>query len=332
MDDGPWKKIPRGFFPAFFLSRFRGMMNTPRLAAQFLGVAIRDTARLAARCFIGILPGCGLTPSLSPSEEFSPVIAVSAAIPAASPSFMLAPPAGSSSTPSPEDSGWGTLRPGLELRRILLRDETQALRETVALLRITPDAFSFDVAYDPQGKDLQAWQAATGAAAIINGGYFRREPEGFVPDGLIVCDGKGFGESYGDYAGMFSVGDTGPEVRWLKTTPYDPAEKLHAAVQSFPMLIQPGGQIGFPQEDDDGLRARRTVVARDRSGRILFLIAAQGWFTLRTLSVYLHESDLDLDAALNLDGGPSSGMLVRQPREIIPAQVLLPIVITVFSK
>jgi hypothetical protein len=30
------------------------MMNTPRLAAQFLGVAIRDTARLAARCFIRI--------------------------------------------------------------------------------------------------------------------------------------------------------------------------------------------------------------------------------------------------------------------------------------
>jgi hypothetical protein len=28
------------------------MMNTPRLAAQFLVVAIRDTARLAARCFI----------------------------------------------------------------------------------------------------------------------------------------------------------------------------------------------------------------------------------------------------------------------------------------
>jgi hypothetical protein len=31
------------------LSRFRGMMNTPQLAALFLGVAILDTARLAAR-------------------------------------------------------------------------------------------------------------------------------------------------------------------------------------------------------------------------------------------------------------------------------------------
>jgi hypothetical protein len=34
------------------LSRFRGMMNTPQLAAPFLGVAIFDTARLAARSFI----------------------------------------------------------------------------------------------------------------------------------------------------------------------------------------------------------------------------------------------------------------------------------------
>jgi hypothetical protein len=34
------------------LSRFRGMMNTPQLAAPFLGVAIFDTARLAAQSFI----------------------------------------------------------------------------------------------------------------------------------------------------------------------------------------------------------------------------------------------------------------------------------------
>jgi len=34
------------------LSRFRGMMNTPQLVAQFLGVAHLDTARLAARSFI----------------------------------------------------------------------------------------------------------------------------------------------------------------------------------------------------------------------------------------------------------------------------------------
>jgi hypothetical protein len=41
-----------GISASFPLSRFRGMMNTPQLAAQFLGVAIFDTARLAARLFI----------------------------------------------------------------------------------------------------------------------------------------------------------------------------------------------------------------------------------------------------------------------------------------
>jgi phosphoribosylglycinamide formyltransferase-1 len=39
------------------LSRSRGMLNTPQLAARFLGVAIFDTARLAARSFI--FPGRG---------------------------------------------------------------------------------------------------------------------------------------------------------------------------------------------------------------------------------------------------------------------------------
>jgi hypothetical protein len=41
------------------LSRFRGMMNTPQLTAPFLGVAIFDTARLAARSFIILLGPCG---------------------------------------------------------------------------------------------------------------------------------------------------------------------------------------------------------------------------------------------------------------------------------
>jgi hypothetical protein len=38
--------------PTEFLSRSRGMRNTPQLAAQFVGVAFLDAARLAARSLI----------------------------------------------------------------------------------------------------------------------------------------------------------------------------------------------------------------------------------------------------------------------------------------
>jgi hypothetical protein len=133
---------------------------------------------------------------------------------------------------------------------------------------------------------------------------------------------------------MFAVGEDGPQVRSLAEQPYDPAEPLQAALQSFPLLLRPGGEIGFPEED--GQQARRTVVAQDRAGRILFLVANRGAFTLHGLSLYLASSDLELDVALNLDGGPSSGMLLagegEEPALHLPAFALLPAVIAVYPR
>jgi hypothetical protein len=237
-----------------------------------------------------------------------------------------------SQTPHAVDSGWETIRRGLERRRIALRDAAEDPLEDITLLRIDPDRFRFDVAYDPQGRELDDWLAGTGAEVVVNGGYFRKEQGEYFPDGLIVAGGKTFGESYGDFAGMFAVGENGPELRWLRRTPYDPSEPLSAALQCFPVLIKPGGQTGFPAESEDGIRARRTVIGRDRGGRILFLIASQGYFTLRQLSVFLHDGDLELDIAMNLDGGPSSGMALTNPPEIIPAEYPLPIVFIIRSK
>lgn len=279
-----------------------------------------------------LLAGCGGTPKSSASGETPAGISIAETAPIPSVTLSEMPAAEVTQKPSAVDSGWESLGSGLERRRITLQDAARTVVEEIILLRIDPVVFSFDVAYDPQGKELDAWQSSTGAEVVVNGGYFRKEQGVFVPDGLIVAGGKVFGESYGDFAGMLAVRDTGPEVRWLKLRPYDPQEPLQAAVQSFPVLLKPGGQIGFPEESEDYISARRTVVGQDRTGRIVFLIASRGYFTLRRLSVYLYESDLDLDVALNLDGGPSSGVLIADPRETVPAESILPIVITVRRK
>ena len=60
---------------------------------------------------------------------------------------------------------------------------------------------------------------------------------------------------------------------------------------------------------------------------MLFMVAPEGYFTLHQLSVYLTESDLNLDIAVNLDGGGSTGILVANPPEIIPPTRPLPFVI-----
>ncbi len=275
-----------------------------------------------------LLAGCNAPTG---TESFLPV-ATNTSITFRTPAITETPPPAATQTPHAVDSGWVTIRSGLERRGIVLRDAAEDPLEDITLLRIEPDRFRFEVAYDPKGRELDDWLAGTGAEVIVNGGYFRKEQEEYFPDGLIVAGGKTFGESYGDFAGMFAVGESGPELRWLRRTSYDPSEPLSAALQCFPVLIKPGGRIGFPAESEDGIRARRTVIGQDRGGRILFLVASRGYFTLRQLSVYLHGGDLDLVIAMNLDGGPSSGMALADPPEIIPAEYPLPIVFVIRPK
>lgn len=228
-------------------------------------------------------------------------------------------------TPVPLDSGWQQLKAGLEQRTLNVVDEEGEWRESVTILRLEPSRYRFDVAYQPGlPQSLATWQAETGALLVVNGGFYT---EKYEATGLIISEGNASGTSYEGFGGMFLVTETGPQIRSLQDVPYDPVDAVFAGLQSFPLLVKPGGEVGFPEED--GQRARRTVVARDRSGRLLFLIAPRGYFTLHQLSRFLVNSDLDLDVALNLDGGPSSGMLLREPSLFVPAFVPLPAVITV---
>ena len=113
---------------------------------------------------------------------------------------------------------------------------------------------------------------------------------------------------------MFAVsgaGERGDEVRvrWNVQEPYA-GEPLTQAMQNFPMLVLPGGAPNL-QIDDNGRVAPRTAVAQDRSGRIVFVVSPIPVFTLTEFGQWLAASDLDLEAALNLDGGTSSGLVLR---------------------
>jgi pyruvate/2-oxoacid:ferredoxin oxidoreductase alpha subunit len=50
------------------------------------------------------------------------------------------------------------------------------------------------------------------------------------------------------------------------------------------------------------------------------------------MSRFLVESDLNIDRALNLDGGASTGLLLSEPAEGIAAFALLPVVIVVYLR
>ncbi len=248
----------------------------------------------AATLFLLLSLACGLLPAPTPTPT-----------PTATPTL---PP-----TPTPElpDTGWLDAGDGAEIRRMRVTLEVGGM-ERVTVVRLDPAQVRFRVLYTPgEARRVSEWVSSLRAAGqlpllVVNGGYFTPE---YLATGLLVSNGRAYGTSYSGFGGMFAVLPGGRvEVRWLVARPYDPTEVLVEAVQSFPVLVRPGGVLGFPPDADDGRTARRTVVAQDRSGRVLFIVAQDGFFSLHALARWLLESDLDLDVALNLDGGQSTGM------------------------
>jgi hypothetical protein len=248
------------------------------------------------------------------------------------PSPTSLPPSTLSQTPDPPDTGWHVLGPGFERRMIRIYDDQTQHIESLYIYRIDQNHFRFDIAYQETPQSLEDWQTETDALLLVNGGFFRIENEKYIPNGLTIVDGQALGSSYDSFGGMLAINDSWAELRSLAQEPYDPGESMQAGLQSFPLLVSPGGELGFPEQFEDNIAARRTVIAQDKQGHILFLVAPRGHFTLHQLSLYLTTSDLNLEIALNLDGGPSSGILVTNPRELIPSQTLLPVVILVYAR
>lgn len=261
------------------------------------------------------------------------VLACNAPLPTPTPTPTPSPTPVATPTPTrePADTGWLPLRAGVALRRVSVA--TGEVAERILIVRLDPSSFRFRVLYTPgSGQRVLEWATKRGGGEpllVVNGGYFTPE---YHATGLVVSGGQTYGVSYGDFAGMFAVLPGGRvEVRWLATDPYDPDETLLEAVQSFPVLVKPGGVAGFPPDPQD-LPARRTVVAQDAEGRILFLIATEGYLTLHELSRWLAGSDLGIDVALNLDGGQSTGLFLAAGDTRVEVDSLVPVPVVIVAE
>jgi uncharacterized protein YigE (DUF2233 family) len=192
------------------------------------------------------------------------------------------------------------------------------------LLRLDPARRDFRLAYRPgEPQSLAAWREETGASLLVNGGFFT---EAYVATGLVIVDGVPSGVSYRDFGGMVAFMDEGVEIWSLAERPYAPDPAIRYAFQSFPMLVN-GGQAVYLEEG--GPAARRAVMALDGNGRVLFILTRRGELTLAQLSRFLAANDLDVQTALNLDGGASAGLLLADPSRRIPALSPLPLVVVV---
>ncbi len=290
-----------------------------RVPRSFL--SLRNTCLLFLCC--AVLAGCNQPPQFGDTPWIGPSL-----LPA-TPGTSLTDAATSIADAGLPDTGWIDFGQGVHGRRILIQQPDRLA--PAHLVRLDPAAVSFRAGYAPDAPRLfGAWCAEEGVIAAINGGFF---DAGYRSTALVVARGIASGTSYEAQGGMFAVDAAGTvSLRHLSAQPYSPDEPLLEAIQGWPMLISQGQPTSFNAVNDE--RARRSVVAMDRAGRVLLLAFPGSDFTLPELANWLITSDLDLDTAMNLDGGSSTGLCVRTDmyQQRIDSFVPVPMVLQVVAR
>ena len=231
---------------------------------------------------------------------------------------------------TPQLNTWYKGAPGVEVRYEDWKSPGND-EDTVTIVRFDLRYVKLSVAYQPaQPLLMSQWMQQEHAAAIINGGYFDEQNNATA---LVVSNGQAFGTSYDGFGGMLSVDGQGRiSLRSLTQQPYDPNnEQLQQATQSSPMLILNGQATQF---NANAAGSRRSIVAMDRQGRLLFITSPNPAFSLGELADLLATSDLSIDRALNLDGGASTGLYVNSGSQHVSIDSIarLPIVVIVRTK
>lgn len=197
---------------------------------------------------------------------------------------------------------------GGEARRVVITTSSGTRVEAVVVRfdRRRVRAEFAELSRDPTVHvDVAAVRAERGAVVAINGGYF---DGAFQPVGLRLMDGvetsarsderRLSGFLVADADGLLDVAMSASGARW--------------AMQSGPVLIDPGGAVGIHQTRD-APAARRTVVAVDAADGLAVVTTTD--VTLFDLAQALHDRAEAfglgrVERALNLDGGPSTAMSI----------------------
>lgn len=180
-----------------------------------------------------------------------------------------------------------------------------------------PQSFTFVVAKTDvwiedakMGRDLGEVLGRTGATLAINGGFFDTDER---PLGLAVSQKKvlsGFSRTMS--GGVLTIDDTGVTLAATETFQADAHDDARFAVQCRPRLVV-DGKVNIKR--DDGKRSARTALCVKDGGTKLVAVLVRDVSdpsfgpSLFALAGYLAADGCE--AALNLDGGPSTGAAWR---------------------
>lgn len=213
-------------------------------------------------------------------------------------SFGIAP-----SEPVAIGGDWKTLEPQVERLEFQYATTTAA---KMIVYRFPADKFALHFSYSTSAQTVSEWADQFPRAALVtNGVYFNQD---FSPSGLLTTKGTRIGKSVFDYdksglillAPSFSIIDSSQGSVGLLG--------IREVGQSYPFLINDGKPALMRETGHD---ARRTFIGSDREGRMYLGIIPDATVTLFALMNILFQTGVKWNNVLNLDGGPSSGLVAR---------------------
>ena len=159
------------------------------------------------------------------------------------------------------------------------------------------------------GQAIGDFLSESGDVLAINGGFFDTDSrERLTPSGLLIVDGAVVRDVTDKGSGIVLA--TADGVGIVRRQDFRAAGVVHA-VQSGPLLVDPGGKLGIYKEDFD--RQNRSAICLD--GSTIRIVMVEGGLSLlelaRVLSSPREAGGLACEVALNLDGGPSTQAVAR---------------------
>ncbi len=196
------------------------------------------------------------------------------------------------------------------------KDPDTGASATFLVARLDPAAWTWDLAQDvEQPKTPREWRDVLGASLVINGSYFTASgtPSGFyqnfptTPKSAIPWPNTSARANESGYTGVVRLVGGNIHLSYL------PKEEISLKTTdqlflTYPTLLFGGAAL---IEKDSGLTARRTVLAEDVTGVTYIIVTEGGLISLHDLAAWLVEQPEAFTIAVNLDGGPSTGLALK---------------------
>jgi len=220
---------------------------------------------------------------------------------------------------------------GWEYRDVTFDGGARDVKWLVAPLE--QDSWSWSLENDPKDpKTVQAWRQSLKTDLVINGAYFDVD---FTPAGFYQTDKTSSTHAWPDkkvqadpksYSGMVRIMDGKLQLTHLVSQPQPRPADHESILLSYPTLISDGQAL---VKEDTQKYARRTILAQDATGTAYIITTYQGAVSLYEASRWLATQPEKFRIAINLDGGPSTGLSYGKDGEDVEVDsVFVPNVLT----